>query len=639
MVVQTNLAAMNANRMYGGNVKTNSKATEKLSSGYKINRAADDAAGLTISEKMRSQIRGLTQASSNCQDGVSFVQTADGALAEVNEMLHRAKELSVKAANGTLTSADREAIQAEMSEITKEIDRVKQSTQFNTLEIFPEEGYDPGVVSHGSVIGRTITKSGIEITWEFVDYSDPANPKKVDAVTATQGTGAASSHASSDLAQLAQNAASSAVDKLYTAYPKLFSAAATKGVTLGLELGNIDGQNGTAAYVWMSVGGAGGSTGMTYTLKVDTSDYKLSGPYTDQEKADLAAVIAHEMTHAFMDDTLTSGMLGGFPDWFVEGTAQTSSGDNGWISNRLNPSSSNADIIGVMSKLGNSSLGKYGSGYLAAMDLGYEVAKKAGDGSTMTSETIAKGLDRLLTEAARVNSLDQAIKNLTDYSGGISEFESKFKSGSGTTLQNIKDLLAARGASGAGSVLASSLATSELAAFKDVAAGVRGTDYYLINPDYTKVGNAINGTVTFPEAKAAGSGEDIIIQAGAQHSTTVEIPIMRFNISSTSLFGAGGVDLSEIDSAKEAMSKIDDASDKISAVRSYYGGIQNRLEHTINNLDNVVENTTAAESSIRDTDMATEILKYSTSNILMQASQSMLASANQSAQNVLSLLQ
>jgi flagellin len=148
MVVQHNMTAMNANRQLGVTTSTQAKVTEKLSSGYKINRAADDAAGLTISEKMRSQIRGLTQASSNAQDGVSCVQTAEGALSEVHSMLQRMNELAVKSANGTNTSADRASIQKEITALVCEIDRVKQSTEFNTLNLLD------GTFSAGAV--RTV---------------------------------------------------------------------------------------------------------------------------------------------------------------------------------------------------------------------------------------------------------------------------------------------------------------------------------------------------------------------------------------------------------------------------------------------------------------------------------------------------
>lgn len=131
MVVQHNLRAMNSNRMLGLTGSTQSKSTEKLSSGYKINRAADDAAGLAISEKMRRQIRGLTQASTNAQDGISLVQTAEGALNEVHDMLQRLNELSVKAANGTNQSEDRGYIQKEVTALLSEVDRVANTTTFN----------------------------------------------------------------------------------------------------------------------------------------------------------------------------------------------------------------------------------------------------------------------------------------------------------------------------------------------------------------------------------------------------------------------------------------------------------------------------------------------------------------------------
>ena len=143
MIVKHNLTAMNSNRMLGLTTSSQAKATEKLSSGYKINRAADDAAGLAISEKMRKQIRGLTQASLNAQDGISAVQTADGALNEVHDMMHRLAELTVKAANGTLSETDRQAVQNEVDELVAEVDRVSTTTKFN--ETYLMRGSNDGV--------------------------------------------------------------------------------------------------------------------------------------------------------------------------------------------------------------------------------------------------------------------------------------------------------------------------------------------------------------------------------------------------------------------------------------------------------------------------------------------------------------
>ena len=157
MVVQHNLQAMNSNRMLGITTSSQAKNTEKLSSGYKINRAADDAAGLTISEKMRSQIRGLTQASANAQDGISCVQTAEGALNEVEDMLQRMNELAVKAANGTNTTADRVAIEKEVNALVSEIDRVQSTTQFNTLNLLNGEFSGGKALQVGAASGQEIT--------------------------------------------------------------------------------------------------------------------------------------------------------------------------------------------------------------------------------------------------------------------------------------------------------------------------------------------------------------------------------------------------------------------------------------------------------------------------------------------------
>ena len=172
MVVQHNLTAMNSNRMLGLTTASQAKSTEKLSSGYKINRAADDAAGLSISEKMRKQIRGLTQASSNAEDGISTVQTAEGALNEVQDMLQRMNELAVKAANGTNSEDDRSYIQNEIDQLTTEIDRVSETTKFNeTYLLKGDKSLDKQYsFSYGKYTAQTISadfaegKDGLTLT-------------------------------------------------------------------------------------------------------------------------------------------------------------------------------------------------------------------------------------------------------------------------------------------------------------------------------------------------------------------------------------------------------------------------------------------------------------------------------------------
>ncbi|MCR5279032.1 MAG: flagellin, partial [Lachnospiraceae bacterium] len=176
MVVQHNLQAMNSNRMLNVNTQSQAKSTEKLSSGYKINRAADDAAGLAISEKMRRQIRGLTQASANAQDGISMVQTAEGALGEVHDMLQRINELAVKGENGTLTTQDRGYIASEVSQLMSEIDRVRSTTTFNEMNLLTGELSDGKGLQVGAESNQRIAVKvkDMQASKIFDDYANKA---------------------------------------------------------------------------------------------------------------------------------------------------------------------------------------------------------------------------------------------------------------------------------------------------------------------------------------------------------------------------------------------------------------------------------------------------------------------------------
>ena len=185
MIVQHNLTAMNSNRMLGLTSSAQAKSTEKLSSGYKINRAADDAAGLAISEKMRRQIRGLTQASENASDGISCVQTAEGALAEVHDMLQRMNELAVQAANGTNMTADRSYLQSEVAQLQAEIDRVAESVTFNEQKLLD------GTFKDNKIVLQVGSEGNDENTIQFnIDKMDAAG-LGVDQIDISDATGAA----------------------------------------------------------------------------------------------------------------------------------------------------------------------------------------------------------------------------------------------------------------------------------------------------------------------------------------------------------------------------------------------------------------------------------------------------------------
>ena len=169
MVVQHNITAMNSNRMLGLTTKSQASSTEKLSSGYKINRAADDAAGLAISEKMRRQVRGLTQASANAQDGISAVQTAEGALNEVHDMLQRMNELAVKGENGTQTSTDRAYIAMEINQLMSEIDRVQSTTTFNEMSLLDGKGFKKVGLQVGAEAGQHINVTIADMSIKGID--------------------------------------------------------------------------------------------------------------------------------------------------------------------------------------------------------------------------------------------------------------------------------------------------------------------------------------------------------------------------------------------------------------------------------------------------------------------------------------
>ena len=410
MVVQHNLTAMNSNRMLGVTTRAQAKSTEKLSSGYKINRAADDAAGLSISEKMRKQIRGLTQASSNAQDGISAVQTAEGALNEVQDMLQRMNELAVKAANGTNSEDDRNYIQDEVNQLIKEIDRVSTTTKFN--ETYLLKGDDTVKFTESTDKKMTVTQA------------NGGNPAKIT-----------------------------------------FSVAGTK---------TEDGKSDATFNVF----------GKNYSVRIEEDD-------TD-------ATIATKLAKAMNADKLSDETAGEFN------------------------------------------------------------AEATNDGGITLTAATTKNID--------------LTKFVTD-----TEFTVK---GTGVLTLDLH-------------VGADSTSDNQISVdIKQMSADVLGL----------KTGNSTTGDAT-------GDLDTLLVNG------------------------------KDDENARKAIDTIASALQEVSKQRSALGAAQNRLEHTISNLDNVVENTTSAESSIRDTDMATEMVKYSNNNILAQAGQAMLAQANQSNQGVLSLLQ
>mgnify|MGYP000056055155 FL=1 len=466
MVVQHNMQAMNANRMLNITTGAQSKSTEKLSSGYRINRAADDAAGLTISEKMRKQIRGLDQASTNAQDGVSSVQTAEGALTEVHSMLQRMNELAVQAANGTNSKeSDRQAIQDEIDQLTTEIDRVAETTKFNEIYLLKGDNASTKNVymkGHDAGLKGTLTDSAKSATF-VMDTLEAGDKYKIAGKEYTIGS------------------SKTEITNAITAF-----ATADNKITID---------------------------GISYTYK-DINGGKAAGWYKDGDQTNGTAI---------------------------------------------------------------------------------DVAQTVKDGSKAS----VNGKDYTAMTDQDANDIDD------DDSSVITAAEAKKK---------IKaELLAAN-----------SIGTVNGDATVSNGVDAAGKTTYTITKGYATVADTLSFNLH------VGADADMT------NKITVDIDVMN-----SANLGVKGLNVTDATgtAATYAVDAISDAIAKVSSQRSALGAVQNRLEHTIDNLDNIVENTTTAESRIRDTDMAEEMVEYSKNNILAQAGQSMLAQANQSTQGVLSLLQ
>ena len=472
MIIQHNMQAANGNRMLGKVVTDQAKSTEKLSSGYRINRAADDAAGLSISEKMRGQIRGLNQASTNAQDGISLIQTAEGALNETHSILQRMRELSVQSANGTETNDDREAIQDEISQLQDELDRIADTTEFNTMKLLD-----------GSLDGSSSSTSSAGPAFGVYD------------------TGL-----------------------------KAFVSSNVTGVKVSVS---ATAKAGAESAIWDEAG-----TTLTLNLVKDKT-------YDQKTIDNLIANAKQEQSSATATPAQVSVKL-------------------------------SSDLTAAATYNADGSLATAGE---------YTLSLQAG--KTYTEEDI----EDLLKEAG----LDYDVTLSGPNPDNNDEANTLFVTNSKVTV----DLTLANGA------------------------GLGDTDAYLGQTHY--------------DVAVAGEG-GLTLQIGANEGQTMKLSIGNMSAKALGVSG-NSVDISTQDGASEATTTIDNAIKKVSAQRSTLGAVQNRLEHTISNLDTSSENLQTAESRIRDVDMAEEMVTYSKNSILQQAAQSMLAQANQSTQGVLSLLQ
>lgn len=558
MVVQHNLNAINANNKMNINVSGTKKATEKLSSGYQINRAGDNAAGLAISEKMRSQIRGLSQATKNANDGISLIQTAEGGLNETHSILQRMRELAVQSANGTYQDdTDREAIQLEVDALKSEIDRIASSTEYNGMKLLDGSlgGTTTGTTDFGARYGVLISAN---------TFVDGANNKLKENLSLEGAT--------------------------------LTSSVNGVTVTLKDTASGVGGENAQ----W-------DATGTTLTINLKAGQSYSQSQINDliknatMAKAD-AAGTPQASTPADVELKLKSGVF----TFQKAETFKTSAG--------VRATSDDTDLVEYLINGTDQNDGYADTIKFTSNNYGEDTRK------LKIATDVAAGKEWVATTTA--NNEGTGIKD--------GEFTLHLATGVEYTEEDIQNLLKQAGLDYTVTLTDSKTPDGDKSFYAQKV--VAEADATAIEIGKTTTGAGLGSD------KLTGTGKGLTFQIGANGVEDQRVTLSVGDMSSTSI-GVGGADVSTQDAANKAIDMVDAAVKKVSMQRAGLGALQNRLEYTVNNLTTTNENLTAAESQIRDTDMATEMINYTKNNILQQASQAMLAQANQQPQAILQLLQ
>lgn len=558
MVVQHNLNAINANNKMNINVSGTKKATEKLSSGYQINRAGDNAAGLAISEKMRSQIRGLSQATKNANDGISLIQTAEGGLNETHSILQRMRELAVQSANGTYQDdTDREAIQLEVDALKSEIDRIASSTEYNGMKLLDGSlgGTTTGTTDFGARYGVLISANTVV---------DGANNKLKENLSLEGAT--------------------------------LTSSVNGVTVTLADTASGVGGENAQ----WDAAG-----TTLTINLKAGQS-YSQSQindliKNATMAKAD-AAGTPQASTPADVELKLKSGVF----TFQKAETFKTSAG--------VRATSDDTDLVKYLINGTDQNDGYADTIKFTSNNYGEDTRK------LKIATDVAAGKEWVATTTA--NNEGTGIKD--------GEFTLHLATGVEYTEEDIQNLLKQAGLDYTVTLTDSKTPDGDKSFYAQKV--VAEADATAIEIGKTTAGAGLGSD------KLTGTGKGLTFQIGANGVEDQRVTLNVNDMSSTAI-GVANADVSTQDAANKAIEMVDAAVKTVSMQRAGLGALQNRLEYTVNNLTTTNENLTAAESQIRDTDMATEMINYTKNNILQQASQAMLAQANQQPQAILQLLQ
>ncbi|SEA64882.1 flagellin C-terminal helical region [Pseudobutyrivibrio sp. ACV-2] len=633
MVVQHNMQAANASRMLGITTTAQGKTSEKLSSGFRINRAADDAAGLSISEKMRKQIRGLDQASTNASDGISAVQTAEGALTEVHSMLQRMNELAVQAANGTNSGTDRQSIQDEIYQLTTEIDRVAETTKFN--ETYLLKGAPDGVKltknvsAHdagldGKLVGNAVNGTSLFTLNKKLEAGDRV---MIGGKEYNIGSGK-STDSYRDVATLQSTALkvgdSVTVDGKTITLTKDVKATSVIGTTpvVGDQIiakdgtvyeykaassvtgGPVAGWYDKSTYQDTALYGAESHSKATGQIALDGATWKHADAASGLNEFKIVDNIKDGEKSAFglgSGGTITADNLKGSA--LAPGDTVTQSGEE-----KTAVATANATINSLQDV----------AKAIGALDNTKKVTISNIDGTNSQQYNIAETADQ---ENKATNTLTR--EHIIEL---LKEGQQVDVAGTKMTVAGVE----AADTSKISKTRAYTLMAEELQKASSI-----GTD------TEAKVTNNNDGTFLIKQGTVSYASSltfNLHVGADADMTNKINVEIDTMNAAYLGIKKINVADDTGI-SATYAIDAISDALAKVSAQRSALGAVQNRLEHSIANLDNIVENSTAAESRIRDTDMADTMVTYSKNNILAQAGQSMLAQANQSTQGVMSILQ
>ncbi len=683
MRINNNLLAMNAHRQLGLSNAAGAKSMGKLSSGYRINTAGDDAAGLAISEKMRSQIRGLSTASRNGQDGISLIQTAEGALGETQAILQRMRELGVQAANDTNTSVDRGEIQKEINALTTEINRIGNTTEFNTIKLldssvsiankysaFAKGGQEVAAVTniistatkstaqsgalaatvqiHGDTsASTTATNGGTRASDGSVNLTGAIGTGQNELVIKYNGVDYTLGGANA-LDDLAADAGDAAVNAwLADTQAKLDAVMGGNRVNISWDGAGAGAGTGRVKLEAATAGSAnsvsvvgGGAAAILFGADFSSSQNIVAGKdsnrtFTINNGVSSATVNLTEGTFTLDQiatdmNTLLDG-VGGFNANLVNVTASggritIESTTGGTTNNLSNVSGTAADALKLSTASGGTVTDAKDVNNQLQITVDANVYNITLDDGSYTRNGLAQALQDKLNQAVDGNPAHSDYATVTISTGNVMSITSGMEGSAGSVTISTAGANAPGAAALGFDGVTDTVDGGSNGSATDMKFQIGANNGQLMSVNISDMrANALN------IAGTAGAAQGIVANAAFTASNAVA------NGTDTNETEAA-LDVSSVEKATAAIEVLNNAIESVSAERSKLGAYQNRLEHTIKNLETSAENLQASESRIRDVDMAKEMMEFTKNNILQQAAQAMLAQANQAPQGVLQLL-